>query len=205
MNQSSSNHREYLIESFKTDIDARYAYAEDFMNTVIASQIYVIRKQRGMTQAELASAVELKQYSISKLEDVNFSRWNLQALKRVAKALGVRLRVSFETFGTLLNEDENFSKNSLQRLTFEEDPAFQSARPKRSDKFQAISGANQQLLFDKYNTPSNKVIAGSTKSLRSNKETTLFLETRVVQQSQSTIDSKESTNYVSIDDRHKAA
>lgn len=123
MSQSNS-HREFLIETFKADPEARYAYAEDFLNTVIASQIYVLREEQDMTQAELATAMGTKQSGISRLENVNYSAWKIQTLKKIARALGVRLRVTFETFGTLLDEDDSFSRKSLQRPKFEDDPAF---------------------------------------------------------------------------------
>lgn len=122
--KNSESHREYLIETFKTDPEARYAYAEDFLDTVIASQIYVLREQRGMTQAELAAAIGTKQSGISRLEDINHSAWKTQTLTKIARALDVRLRVTFETFGTLLDEDDKFSRKSLQRPKFEDDPAF---------------------------------------------------------------------------------
>lgn len=122
--KNSESHREYLIETFKADPEAMYAYAEDFLNTVIASQIYVLREQRGMTQAELAAAIGTKQSGISRLEDINHSAWKTQTLAKIARALGVRLRVTFETFGTLLDEDDRFSRNDLQRDRFEDDPAF---------------------------------------------------------------------------------
>jgi len=34
------------------DEEYRYAYAEDFLNTSVATQINVLREQRGMTQEE---------------------------------------------------------------------------------------------------------------------------------------------------------
>jgi len=110
------------------DEEYRYAYAESFLNSSIATQIVVLREQRNnMTQEELADAIGTKQAGISRFENINYSSWNIKTLKKIARALGCRLRVSFETFGSLLQEDQTFSEDSLQRPTFEADPVFQNA------------------------------------------------------------------------------
>ena len=119
--------RERLKEEFKRDKEYREAYTEDFLNTSIAAQIKVIREQRGMTQAELAERIGTKQAGISRIENVNYSAWKISTLKKIAFALGTRLKVSFETFGSLLDEAEAFSRKALERPAFEEDPAFQES------------------------------------------------------------------------------
>ena len=111
-------------EFIHEDEDYRYAYAEDFLNTYIATQIKVLRDQRGMKQEDLANATGTKQSGISRLENVNYSNWKTDTLKKLARALGVRLRISFETFGSLLDEDATFSRERLMRPKFEDDPAF---------------------------------------------------------------------------------
>jgi len=111
-------------EFIREDEDYRYAYAEDFLNTYIATQIKVLRDQRQMKQEDLANAIGTKQSGISRLENVNYSNWKTDTLKKLARALGVRLRISFETFGSLLDEDATFSRERLMRPKFEDDPAF---------------------------------------------------------------------------------
>jgi transcriptional regulator with XRE-family HTH domain len=106
------------------DEEYRYAYAEDFLNTYIATQIKVLRDERGMKQGELAEAIGTKQSGISRLENVNYSNWKTETLRKVARAFGLRLRISFETFGSLLSEDADFSRESLKRPKFEDDPVF---------------------------------------------------------------------------------
>lgn len=109
------------------DEEYRYAYAEDFLNTYVATQIRVLREQRGMKQEELAERIGTKQSGISRLENVNYSSWKTESLRKIARALGVRLRISFETFGSLLDETTKFSRDGLQRETFEKDSAFAEA------------------------------------------------------------------------------
>lgn len=118
-----SEYRDTLRKEFR-DEDYRCAYAEDFLNTLIATQIKVLREQRGLTQEDLAELMGTKQAGISRLENVNYSAWKTETLRKLARALGVRLRITFETFGTLLDEAENFSPQSLERPEFEVDPAF---------------------------------------------------------------------------------
>jgi transcriptional regulator with XRE-family HTH domain len=107
-----------------SDQDYRYAYAEDFLNASVATQIRVLREQREMTQGQLADAIGTKQAGISRLENVNYSGWKTRTLLKIARALGVRLKITFEDFGSLLEEAENFSREALQRPDFEHDEAF---------------------------------------------------------------------------------
>src|SRR5438045_2161128 len=97
------------------DPEYRYAYAEDFLNTWIATQIVTLREQRGLSQTKFGELIGTKQPGVSRLENVNHSTWETGTLKRIAKALGVRLRISFETFGTLIDEDKKFNRQFLTR------------------------------------------------------------------------------------------
>lgn len=125
-----SEYRENLKAELK-DEEYRYAYAEDFLNTAIAMQIKVLREQRkNMTQQALAEKIGTKQAGISRLENVNYSAWKTETLRKLARAFGVRLKITFEEFGSLLDDSKSFSRESLQRRTFEEDPAFQTVEAK---------------------------------------------------------------------------
>jgi hypothetical protein len=48
----------------------------------------------------------------------------VETLRKLARALGVRLRISFEEFGTLPDEFESFRRENLLRAPFEHDPVF---------------------------------------------------------------------------------
>ena len=110
-------------EEFK-DKETREIYADDFLNTSIATQIKVLREQRELTQAQLAEKAEMAQERISVMEDVNYSSWTIKTLKRLAHAFDVRLVVKFESFGSLLSEFEAFNRENLERPSFDDDPAF---------------------------------------------------------------------------------
>ena len=112
-----------LRKSF-SDEEYRYGYVESFLDTYIAAQIRTLREQRALTQSDLAQRLETKQAAISRLENVNYSAWNISTLKRLARAFRVRLRISFEEFAALPAEIEGFNRTNLQRRSFESDPVF---------------------------------------------------------------------------------
>lgn len=121
--------RETLAQEL-ADPEYRYAYAEDFLNAYVATQIVALREQRGLSQEALGRLIGTKQPGVSRLENVNHSTWKTDTLKKIARALGVRLKISFETFGTLLEEDETFCRRSLMRWDFDEDPSFKNPGPR---------------------------------------------------------------------------
>jgi transcriptional regulator with XRE-family HTH domain len=117
-----------LRETF-SDEESRYAYAEAHLNASIASQL---KKLRGdMSQQELAEKLGTKQSGISRLENANYSSWKVETLRKAARVFGVRLRISFEEFGTLVPEIEIFGKR-LRPRRFEEDPVFQELGTNKS-------------------------------------------------------------------------
>lgn len=128
---------EALRKELLEDEEYCYAYADSFLNTWVASQIRVIREQRGMTQKELGEAIGTQQAGISRLESINYSAWKTGTLRRLARALGVRLRISFEPFGTLLDDSEILGPASLERVRREGDPRLlhPKPRPASSERF----------------------------------------------------------------------
>lgn len=106
------------------DSEYRHAYADEQLNLSIGTQIKVLREQQEMTQEQLAEKIGTKQAGVSRLESANYDGWSIAALRRVARALDLRLRVSFEEFGTLWKEIASFSRGSLQRRPFLQDPEF---------------------------------------------------------------------------------
>ena len=118
--------------------DREYAesYAESFLNSFVATQIKVIREQRKMTQGELAQQIGTTQAGISRIENVNYTSWSIRTLAKLAKAFDVRLKVSFEPYGTLPDEVISFDRNALERVAREKDPglsdqSFQTSIPVR--------------------------------------------------------------------------
>src|ERR1039458_2356309 len=119
--RATNDSREALKREIQYE-EYRYAYSEDFLNTWVATQIVALREQRKLSQTELGKLIGTKQPGVSRLENVNHSTWKTETLKRIARALGVRLKISFETFGSLMEEDANFSRRFLMRPEFDNDP-----------------------------------------------------------------------------------
>ena len=115
--------RERLLSAFR-DFTYRHAYVDEFTDAWIATQIKVIREQRGMNQTQLAEAAGMKQSQISELEDVNTRSWKVRTLKKIAKAFDLVLVVRFETFGTVLRDIGNLERTRLERVEFKDDPVF---------------------------------------------------------------------------------
>jgi transcriptional regulator with XRE-family HTH domain len=110
-------------------------YAESFQDAYVATQIKVLREQNGWTQEKLAEELGTTQTVISRIESVNYSKWNTRTLKKIARAYRLRLKISFETFGSLIHDVENFSKENLRRCPREHDPEL------AEQKSQAIATA----------------------------------------------------------------
>jgi transcriptional regulator with XRE-family HTH domain len=112
-----------LREEFH-DKEYRHAYADESLNTYIATQIKVLREQQGLTQKQLADLTGMAQPRIAVLEDINYSSWSINTLRRIAEAFDLRLSVKFETFSSLIPEIETFSRESLAREPFDKDTWF---------------------------------------------------------------------------------
>jgi transcriptional regulator with XRE-family HTH domain len=104
--------------------DYRHSYADEFLNETIATQIKTLREQHEWRQVDLARESGMPQSMIARLENVNYSSWSINTLRKLARAFDVRLRVTFETFGSVIGEFESFSRQSLQRDYFDIDPVF---------------------------------------------------------------------------------
>ena len=114
---------ERLKQSFR-DKEYRHSYVDGFLNSSIATQIKVLRELRGWTQEDLANQAHMKQTSISRIENVNYSSWSINTLRKIAEAFDLTLQVTFESFGTRLKDISRFSRKALEKHSFEEDPVF---------------------------------------------------------------------------------
>lgn len=126
------------------------AYAESFLNAFVATQIKVIREQRQMTQAQLATAIGTTQAGVSRIENVNYSSWSVRTLIKLARAFGVRLKVSFEPFGTLPDEVMAFNRVTLERVKREEDPGL-TDEPARKSGYQSGLAQDPGTLWNAIN------------------------------------------------------
>lgn len=123
-----------LLRNDLKDDEFAEGYAESFLDTYVATQIKVLREQREMTQEDLAEAIGTTQTVISRIESADYSSRSLTTLKRLARAFELRLRVSFESVGSLIDEVARFDGANLRRPRRREDPIL---HPELAPKEQA--------------------------------------------------------------------
>lgn len=104
-----------LLKDFKKGKEYAHVYMEEVLNAHISTQIKVLREQNGWTQNKLAEKAEMQQARISVLENVNYSSWSINTLRKLARAFDLVLWVSFENFSVGLQNFENLSREFLQR------------------------------------------------------------------------------------------
>ena len=68
--------------------------AESF-NADLARKVYELRVGAGLTQKQLAESIGTRQSVISRIEDADYEGHSLSVLKRIAHAVGKKLRVEF--------------------------------------------------------------------------------------------------------------
>jgi|GEM_PF-2363995 len=96
----------------------REAYMEACVEQNIAWQIALNRKERGMSQAELAKEIETKQSVISRYEDPTYGRHSIEALTKIAHAFKCALSIKFISYSELAVESSKTGKESLLVKTF---------------------------------------------------------------------------------------
>ncbi len=100
----------------------RDAYAEAFANEYLATQLQMLRKQRGLTQTELGERIGSNQGRISVFEDPEYGNWSLDTLRKFAREFDLWLHIGFEQYGTLVREVAHFRPENLVRPGFDQDP-----------------------------------------------------------------------------------
>ena len=90
-----TNFDRYLKQQMKDPAFAtRFEQAGDAWDVSI--QLAALRQQAGLSQKELARRLKTSQQHISRLESPGYEGHSLANLRRVARVLNARVRVSFE-------------------------------------------------------------------------------------------------------------
>jgi transcriptional regulator with XRE-family HTH domain len=77
----------------KDDPERKASLQEERVNAEVAHLIYQLRKEAGISQAELADLIGTTQSVISRLEDADYDGHSLTMLSRIASALNQKLTV----------------------------------------------------------------------------------------------------------------
>lgn len=117
------------------DEEYRHSYVEECVNTMIATQIKILREERDMTQFSLAKKAEMAQPRLSVMESADYSNWSVNTLKRLARAFDLALSVKFEAFSEVILDFEEMNKDTLSRPSFKDDPMFRSIKVKTHRAF----------------------------------------------------------------------
>ena len=86
---------QYAEEQYRKNRDFRKAYDEEAARLHIGYKIARLRKERKISQQELARRINSSQQTISRIEDTRNTRLNFKTLIRVATALQAYVRVDF--------------------------------------------------------------------------------------------------------------
>ena len=84
---------QHIEELYKKSPEFRKAYDEEVMMLKIAYKIAQLRKERHITQFELARRIGTTQQTVSRLEDSTNTRITVSTLTRLASALHAKLNI----------------------------------------------------------------------------------------------------------------
>lgn len=89
------NFAEVIRSKLAADPKLAEAVAVEALNTDVAMKVYEARTTARLTQKQLAERVGTRQSVISRIEDADYDGHSLNLLQRIARALGLKLRVEF--------------------------------------------------------------------------------------------------------------
>jgi ribosome-binding protein aMBF1 (putative translation factor) len=93
---------------------AKGVEAESF-NADLASKVYEARTTAGLTQKQLAHLAGTQQSVISRIEDADYDGHSLSLLRKIASALGLKLRVEF--FDRTATKVERYTAGELRLVS----------------------------------------------------------------------------------------
>lgn len=97
----------------------RHGYVSAQVRNWVAYQIRALRKERGWSQVDLATKTGKPQSVISRMEDPNYGRLNLQTLLDVASTFDVALSVQFVSFGEFLKRTADVSSAAMEVRSYD--------------------------------------------------------------------------------------
>lgn len=85
--------KKYLEGKLKKNPNLNKVLDDSSRAIKIANQIYSLRKERGLTQEDLARAIGINQSNIARIEDADYSNYTLSTLTKVAAGLSADLNI----------------------------------------------------------------------------------------------------------------
>jgi transcriptional regulator with XRE-family HTH domain len=127
--QNTMSVKSELINKLKTNKKTRESYVRAKLNVNLPSQIRALRLKQRMKQEDLAREAEMMQPRISAMERPGATKFNLETLIRLAAAFKVGLIVKFVSFSEMLKWENDFSQDTFNVLTIDQDAEFQREEP----------------------------------------------------------------------------
>jgi len=84
---------QHIEEEYKRSLEFRKAYDREVLNLKIAYRVMQLRKERQLTQGQLARMIGTKQQTISRIEDSKNFRISIRTLVKIASALKAKLSI----------------------------------------------------------------------------------------------------------------
>ena len=124
----------------------RDAYIAGQIEMNLPFQIRALRKERDLSQGDLAGLAQMAQPRVSEIEKPGARNLNLETLKRIASGLDVGLEVRFVSFSELVDWAEHFNPEHFHVPSFGEELAAlkQSRRDETSLEEEGPAGDNSR-------------------------------------------------------------
>jgi ribosome-binding protein aMBF1 (putative translation factor) len=87
---------EFVKQMTEGDEEFQQMVEAETINLRVAQLVYDARMAAGLTQKQLAEMIGTRQSAIARLEDADYEGHSLSMLRRVAAALGCRIKLDFE-------------------------------------------------------------------------------------------------------------
>jgi transcriptional regulator with XRE-family HTH domain len=98
--------------------DVRSAFVSAQLSTFVSYQIRTLRIQNQLSQEELATLLGTSQSTVARLENIDYGKYSVQTLVKLAKVFDVALVVEFAEFPDFLLRTRNMSEQAMTRRRF---------------------------------------------------------------------------------------
>jgi transcriptional regulator with XRE-family HTH domain len=102
--------------------EIRQIFVEEEITVGLPMQIAAMREAKGWSQQQLAEVLGMTQSAVSRIESLDYGRYSLSTLKRIAAAFDVGLVVRFDSFANLIDYSSRIGWNDVAVPSFADDP-----------------------------------------------------------------------------------